>query len=109
MKTSLFIILALVLCVSLPVTSLAAGDAAKGKELFVKKCKMCHGEDGAGTPAMQKKYPKMLPLASADIQKKSDADLTKSIKDTANHKALVKTLTDADVDNLAAFVKTLKK
>jgi cytochrome c553 len=108
-RTSVVIALAFVLCICLPATSFAAGDAAKGKDLFLKKCKMCHGEDGAGTPAMQKKYPKMLPLASPEIQKMSEADLSKGIKETANHKALVKTLTDADVENLVAFVKTLKK
>ena len=29
-----------------------AGDAEKGKELYMKRCKTCHAEDGAGTPAM---------------------------------------------------------
>jgi len=87
----------------------AAGDAAKGKELYTKKCQMCHGADGAGTPAMVKKYEGKLPkLASADIQKKADADLKKAIGASANHKALAKTVTDADLDNVIAYVKTIK-
>jgi cytochrome c553 len=109
MKTSVLTALAFGIALCAPEASFAAGDAAKGKDLFVKRCRMCHGEDGAGTPAMQKKFPKMLALASAEVQKKTDAVLIQEIKETANHKAIVKTLTDGDVENLVAFVRTFKK
>ena len=47
----------------------AAGDAAKGKEFFAKKCKACHAEDGSGAPAMKKKFgEKLKPLGSPEIQ-----------------------------------------
>jgi mono/diheme cytochrome c family protein len=93
---------------SLPV--FAAGDAAAGKELYTKKCKVCHAEDGAGSAAMQKKYAeKWKALGGKEIQAMKDADLAKEIKAAASHKALVKTVTDADVDNVIAHIRTLKK
>ncbi len=87
----------------------AAGDAEKGKDLFMKKCKMCHAENGAGTPAMLKKYgDKLKPLGSKEIQSQSDAALKKEMAEAASHKAIAKSLTPADLDNLLAFIRTLK-
>lgn len=90
--------------------ALGAGDAAKGKELYMKRCRTCHAEDGAGTPAMQKKFgPKLLPLAGKEVQAMKDAEIAKKFSDTVNHKALVKTLQPGDLDNVIAFIRTLKK
>lgn len=88
----------------------AAGDAAKGKELYMKRCRTCHGEDGAGTPAMQKKFgEKLLPLGGKEVQALKDAEIAKKFNEAANHKALVKTLQPGDLDNVIAFIRTLKK
>ena len=96
--------------VLLAVPALAAGDAAAGKTLFESKCKACHGVDGAGTPAMLKKYgEKLKPLGGPAVQGMKDAELTKAVKEGATHKALVKSLTDADYANLAAHIRNLKK
>ncbi|MEP7367635.1 MAG: cytochrome c [Acidobacteriota bacterium] len=90
-------------------TLAGAGDAAKGKALFAKKCVMCHGADGAGAPAMKKKFGDKLPvLGSAEVQKAKDADLLKEFKEAAPHKMLAKSLTDSDLDNLIAHMRTLK-
>lgn len=90
--------------------ALGAGDAAKGKELYMKRCKTCHAEDGAGTPAMQKKFgAKLLPLGGKEVQALKDAEITKQFNEAANHKALVKTLQPGDLDNVIAFIRTLKK
>ena len=102
------------LCRLLPVLILAlplcaAGDAAKGKELYMKKCKSCHAEDGAGTAPMKKKFAeKLKPLASKEIQAKKDPALVTAIKAAANHKAAVAGLTAGDFDNVLAFMRTLK-
>lgn len=107
MKT-LLLSIGIIAAFSLPLA--AAGDAAKGKDLYLKKCKLCHAEDGAGTPAMQKKHgAKLLPLAGKEVQSKKDAELTKLFTEAVNHKALVKALQPGDLDNLIAHIRTMKK
>jgi len=97
-----------IVALSLPLA--AAGDAAKGKDLYTKKCKLCHAENGAGTPALQKKYgAKLLPLAGKEVQAMKDAEIVKTFNEAANHKALQKTLQPADLDNVIAFIRTMKK
>lgn len=89
---------------------LFAQDAAAGKEMFTKKCKTCHGDDGAGTPAMQKKYAdKWKALGSPAVQGMKDDAILKAIKDAPIHKSLVGSTTDADFTNILAHVRTLKK
>ncbi len=90
--------------------ALGAGDAEKGKELYMKRCKTCHAEDGAGTPAMQKKFgEKLLPLGGKEVQAMKDAEIAKKFNEAPNHKALVKALQPGDLDNVIAFIRTLKK
>lgn len=87
----------------------AAGDAAAGQAFYAKKCKACHAEDGTGSPAMKKKYAeKWKALNSKEVKAMKEADLAKAVKASAGHKALVKTLTDADVDNVVAYIRTMK-
>lgn len=102
-----YLLFALVFCSTV---ALAAGDAAKGSDLFLKKCKTCHGADGAGTPAMLKKFAgKMKPLGGPEVQAMKDPALAKEIAEAANHKAIAKTLKPADIDDLVAHIRTLKK
>lgn len=84
-------------------------DAAAGKDLFAKKCKVCHGENGVPPAAMQKANPKLLAMHSPEFQAHKDPDMKKAILESARHKAASKGLTEADVDNLVAFIRTLKK
>jgi len=101
---------AIILTFALSTFAFAAGDAAKGKESYTKKCKSCHAEDGAGTPAMQKKYAeKWKALGGKEVQAMTDAALTKSIEGVANHKALLKASTPAEIGDIIAYVRTLKK
>jgi len=111
MKTFFAIALALIVVLFAVHGSLyAAGDAAKGKDLYLKKCKACHAEDGNGTPAMLKKFgEKLKPLGSAAVQGMNDEAMTKAFKAAANHKALLKTTPDPDLDNIVAHIRTLKK
>jgi cytochrome c len=110
MRKTLTILTALVIICAGFTLPLIAGDAAAGKDLYMKKCKVCHAEDGAGTPAMQKKHgEKLLPLGGAKVQAMKDAEIAKEFKAAANHKALLKTTTDADIDNVIAHIRTLKK
>lgn len=87
-----------------------SGDVEKGKELYMKRCKSCHAEDGAGTPAMQKKFgEKLLPLGGKEVQAMKDAEIAKKFNEAVNHKALIKSLQPGDLDNVIAFIRTLKK
>jgi len=101
---------ATILTLALSSFAFGAGDAAKGKDIYMKKCKSCHAEDGAGTPAMQKKYgDKWRALSSKEVQGLTDAAMTKEIEAAANHKALLKTTTPAEMADVIAFVRTMKK
>ena len=90
--------------------SLQAADAAKGKELYTKKCQMCHAADGTGSAANQKKYgDKWKALGAADVQGMKDDALIKACKDAASHKALLASTSDADFGDIVAHIRTLKK
>lgn len=103
--TILATILALV---ALPI--MAADDAAA---LFQTKCAACHGKTGAAdTPIAKAKGIK--DLASADIQKLTDAQLTDMIaaggpNKVKGHEFKAKGLTDDQIKGLVTFIRTLKK
>ncbi len=101
---------AMILSLTLSSFAFGAGDAAKGKDIYLKKCKSCHAEDGAGTPAMQKKYAdKWKALGGKEVQAMNDAAMIKGIEAVANHKAMLKTTTAADLADVIAHIRTLKK
>ena len=66
------LVLALLIVIALPCM---ADDA---KATFASKCTPCHGADGSGNTPMGKKIGAKS-LGSPDVQKKSDADLSKVI------------------------------
>ncbi len=74
-----------------------AQDAANGEKTFKAKCAGCHGADAAGKPAMK----------SPSIKGKSADEITKAFSTSPKH-ASVKSLTQADVKDLAAYLATLK-
>jgi mono/diheme cytochrome c family protein len=87
-----------------------AGDAKAGKMVYEHKCQMCHAPDGNGNPGMGAAlHVKFIPLGSEEVQKMSDADLKKVITEGKGKMPAVKGLSDADISNVIAFVRTLKK
>ena len=74
-----------------------AQDSANGKTIFKAKCAGCHGANAEGKPAMK----------SPSIKGKSADEITKAFSTSPKH-ASVKSLTPADVKNLAAYLATLK-
>jgi mono/diheme cytochrome c family protein len=91
-------------------TAFAAGDAAAGKAVYTSKCKTCHGADGSGNPGMAKMLKvDMKPLSSADIQGMSDADLKGVIEHGKGKMKPISSVTGADLDNVVAYVRSLKK
>ena len=83
--------------------------AEDGAALFKAKCAMCHGPDGSGQTPMGKTL-KLRDMHSADVQKQTDAELTKIITDGKNKMPANKgKLTDAQIKELVAHIRTLKK
>ena len=111
MSTSMSRKWALVLTlVMVAVTPVFAADAAAGKAVYDKRCKMCHGANGEGNPGMAKALNTTIQnLGSADVQKMSDADLKMVITKGKGKMKPVAGLSDADIENVIAHVRTLKK
>ena len=90
--------------------ALAAGNAAAGKGIYDKTCKTCHGAAGVANPAIAKMMKTDIKdLGSAEIQAKSDADFKKIITEGKDKMKPVKTVAGKDIDDVVAFVRTLKK
>lgn len=102
----------------------AAGDAAAGKATFVANCASCHGETGKGDgPVGQALDPKPRDLSTGqfkfdtdkDGKAGTDADLANVIKSGAAAyggsplMAPWASLSATDVQNVIAYIRTLKK
>ena len=82
----------------------ANADVAAGSALFKAKCAGCHGADGKGKEAM-----KTRDLASADVQKQTDAELTGIITNGKGKMPPYKTLSADQVKDLVSCIRSLKK
>ncbi len=102
MKTTVFAFIA--------ACGLACAGAPEGKTVFAEKCQPCHGPSGEGKPAIAKMFKvEMQPLGSQTIQAMSDADIKKVITGGHGKMKPVTGLSDAQVGDVIAFVRTLKK
>jgi len=107
-KRSLITILCLSILAVAPV-ALAGGGGSDGTAIYKAKCAMCHGPDGAGQTTMGKNM-KLRDLRSADVQKQTDAELTKWITDGKGKMPGYKgKLSTADIQALVTFIRSLKK
>ena len=82
----------------------ASGDLTKGQEIFAKKCKGCHGDDGKG----QTKIGLELKIPSLIKTKDSLAKITEIIRDgvpDTKMKAFRQKLSDEEIDAVAVYVK----
>jgi mono/diheme cytochrome c family protein len=109
MKIRLGLILFLAfLVVPLFLLAFGSGDVAKGKELY-SRCAVCHGDSGEGKEAIAKMFGvTMPPLASKEVQSLSDADLKKIIDEGKGKMRPVK-MSDQEVADVIAFMRSLKK
>ncbi|HYL35983.1 MAG TPA: cytochrome c [Bryobacteraceae bacterium] len=81
-----------------------AADAAAGKAVYDAKCKTCHGASGEGNPAIGKAMKvEMKALGS------TTADVKKVITEGQGKMKPVASVTGADLDNVVAYVHSLKK
>ena len=82
--------------------------AADGAAVYKAKCATCHGANGAGDTTMGKNL-KLRALGSADVQKTSDADLTKVIADGKGKMPGYKSkLSGDEIKALVTFIRSLK-
>lgn len=87
----------------------ATAARADGKADFTAKCQMCHGADGAGKTPMGAKL-NIADLRSEAVQAKSNAELEKAIAAGKNKmQGYEGKLTKAQIADVAAYVKALKK
>lgn len=101
--------IALALC-TFVASSASAADAKAGADVYSAKCKMCHGADGAGNPGMAKALKvEFKHLGGPEVQKMSDADLKKVVTTGKDKMKPVAGVAGADLDNVIAYVRTLKK
>lgn len=100
---------AVVLCgLSLPGMAWAA-DAAAGKAIYAAKCRICHAADGQGNPNMAKALKtEIKPLTDPEVQGMSDADIKKIVTEGKGKMKPV-SVSGADLDNVVAYVKSMKK
>jgi mono/diheme cytochrome c family protein len=97
-------------------TQTASGDAAHGQQLFTTTCATCHGVDGTGVKGLGKN------LTTSEFVHKSSADQLVAMvmkgrdqKDPLNSTGIAMppkggnpALSDKDIQDVVAFVKTLK-
>jgi mono/diheme cytochrome c family protein len=92
------------LILTLCATAAGAADAAAGKAIYSAKCRQCHGANGEGNPSIAKMMKvELKPLSE------STADLKKVVTEGQGKMKPVAGVSGADLDNLVAYVQSLKK
>ena len=87
-----------------------AADAKAGQASYDKACKSCHGADGTANAAVAKAMGvEMQDLRSAGVQKLSNDDIKKIVAEGKGKMRPIKTVSGAALDDLAAYVHSLKK
>lgn len=108
LRWSLYCLALLVLAA--PVLVTAGGDADAGMASYNKKCATCHGKDGMAKPAMAKMFKvEMQHLGSQEVQDLADDAIAKIVNEGQGKMKPVKGLSEADVANVIAYVRTLKQ
>lgn len=101
-------VVAAVAVLSLSAVAFADSPPA-GQQLFESKCAVCHGKDGAGQTAMGKKLA-LKDLRSPEVQKMTDAGMIElTTKGKGKMPAFKGKLTDAQITDIIAYIRTLKK
>jgi len=95
---------------ALSASMVLAADAKAGKDVYDKSCKSCHGADGTANPGVAKMMKVDIPdLKSAEVQGMSDADIKKIVSEGKGKMKPAASVTGASLDNVVAYVHSLKK
>ena len=88
---------------------LSWAGAPEGKEIYTAKCAPCHGANGEGKAAIAKMFNvTQAPLASKEVQAKSDDQLKQVILKGQGKMKPVAGVTEKQAADVVAFVRTLK-
>ncbi len=110
MKKAVVFAVVLILTVAFSGVTAGKGDAAKGKAVYAKRCGTCHGPEGERKEAVAKVMKVEIPhIGSKEVQAKSDDHLKKVVTAGQGKMKAVTGLSDADVADLIAFMRTLAK
>jgi mono/diheme cytochrome c family protein len=83
----------------------AAASSKDGEAVFTSKCKNCHGADGSGNPAIAK----MMNVTMKPLGAQADADVKAAVTAGVGKMKPVAGVAGADLDNVIAYIHTLKK
>jgi mono/diheme cytochrome c family protein len=87
-----------------------AADAKAGQAVYEKSCKQCHGPDGTANASIAKMMKvDMKDLKSTEVQALSDADIKAIISDGKGKMKPVKTVSGSALDDVVAYVHSMKK
>jgi mono/diheme cytochrome c family protein len=80
-----------------------------GADTYKAKCAMCHGPDGTAATPMAKAM-KIVSFKDPAMVKAPDAQFIASVKDgKGKMKGYAGTLTDAQIKDVVAYIRTLQK
>ena len=89
---------------------MAAGNAETGKVFYMKRCAACHGPEGEGKAAIAKSLKvELRHLGSKEVQAKPDKELAKDTTGGIGKMKPEKGLTEQQVADLIAFLRSLAK
>jgi len=98
-------ILNLAAIAALSTTAVFGADAAAGKAVYDKSCKSCHGATGTPPAGMAK----AMGIKDFTTTSFTDAQIKTAVTDGKGKMHPVASVTGASVDNVVAYVQTLKK
>src|SRR5574340_112957 len=100
----------LILVILIAALVAAAADTQAGRAGFEKNCRLCHGPQGAGNPAIAKALNAAIPdLGSKEGQSKSDEEIKAVITQGKGKMKPVRAISNAEVKDVIAFVRSLAK
>lgn len=92
------------------VQAFSAGNAKDGQVVYDRACKNCHGATGEANPNIAKMMKVEIPnLGSSGVQSMSDEELSKIVTNGKGKMPPIRTVTGKSVDDVVAYVRTLKK
>jgi len=103
------VVLASFLAAWIPAPGLAE-DAKPNQQAYEKHCALCHGEDGEAVDVLEELVEVEIPhLGSSYVQSRSDDEIRKVIAEGKGKMNPVKTIPEADVAGVIAFLRTFEE